>query len=127
MSIKTIAKEFADQYCKAKDNKYTSKTELRDAFNKYLAAYYPASKEPPIAICNHFAEHGFKTTKKRSDKNTNPIWVINGIEFNVEKFNKDMAPHTINNNAEKAEDKFDQAFSELLSSKYEPLVKVFNV
>lgn len=127
MSIKAIAKEFADLYCKPKDNKYTSKTELRDAFNKYLAAYYPASKEPPIAICNHFADHGFKTTKKRSDKNTNPIWVINGIEFNVEKFNKDMAPHTINNNAEKAEDKFDQAFSELLSSKYEPLVKVFNV
>lgn len=126
-SIKMIAKEFADLYCKSNDNAYTSKTVLRDAFNKYLSAYYPASKEPTIAICTHFAEHGFKTIKKRSDRYANPIWVIHGIEFNVEKFNKDIAPLTNNNNSEKTEDKFDLAFSELLSSKYEPSVKVFNV
>ena len=91
-SIKTVVKEFAELYCKSGSNKYTSKTELRDAFNKYLSVHYPSLKEPPIAICNHFTEHGFKTVKKRTDKYENPIWVIQGIEFNAEKFNNDIAP-----------------------------------
>ena len=113
-------KEFVRLYCKNSENGVVGKGDIKDAFKKYISAYYPTFTGSPLAVCNYLQDLGYDTThKKRINGSQNPIGVIMKIEFNSDKFEKDISIANKAMNYEEPEikkDEFNAAWAELLSS-----------